>query len=538
MNRKRLVVILEDQIYLYDISNMKLLYSIETSPNPNAICALSPSSEKCFLAYPLPQKAAPSSFAPPSHAPPSGAHITPTSGDVLLFDTLKLEAVNVVEAHRSPLSCITVNNAGTLLATASDKGTIIRVFSIPSARKLYQFRRGSMPSRIYSMSFNATYTLLCVSSATDTVHIFKLGPPRSSSNSDDQSAISTTHSQRGRTESPDGGDSQLGLSRSRSDASDSCTRNGRRHNGTLMGMIRRTSQNVGTSVAASVGSYLPTAVSEMWEPARDFAWLKIPKAPLSPQGRILGSSQSLRSVVAMSSNSPQVMVVTNEGHFYVFRLDLEKGGEGTLVKTYEIGGEGMVRLKHRYLILQLLYPESLGPKPTKPPSTVSTLLQIHRSSPPDLTAQLLHRGIKDEVGYMYGDYGVGLISSSLKINYLSLATSTAIIRVARAHYRIVWAALTWMTKAPSARKGEGPDCVLRVVRVCGTIRKAEEEVISRARADILRVKRDTGDCVEDTLGRLLGLQGEVADVSEGRKRKRLVDDLDGDDEEENGTDDG
>ena len=34
MNRKRLVVVLEDQIYLYDISNMKLLYTIETSPNP------------------------------------------------------------------------------------------------------------------------------------------------------------------------------------------------------------------------------------------------------------------------------------------------------------------------------------------------------------------------------------------------------------------------------------------------------------------------------------------------------------------------
>lgn len=38
MNRKRLVVILEDQIYLYDISNMKLLYTIETSPNPNGMC--------------------------------------------------------------------------------------------------------------------------------------------------------------------------------------------------------------------------------------------------------------------------------------------------------------------------------------------------------------------------------------------------------------------------------------------------------------------------------------------------------------------
>jgi autophagy-related protein 18 len=30
-----MAVILEEQIYLYDISNMKLLYTLETSPNPN-----------------------------------------------------------------------------------------------------------------------------------------------------------------------------------------------------------------------------------------------------------------------------------------------------------------------------------------------------------------------------------------------------------------------------------------------------------------------------------------------------------------------
>jgi len=34
LNRKRLIVVLEEQIYVYDISNMKLLHTIETSPNP------------------------------------------------------------------------------------------------------------------------------------------------------------------------------------------------------------------------------------------------------------------------------------------------------------------------------------------------------------------------------------------------------------------------------------------------------------------------------------------------------------------------
>lgn len=342
LNRKRLIVILEDQIYLYDISNMKLLFTIETSPNPHAICALSPSSDNCYLAYPLPQKAPPSSFAPPSHTPPTSSHIAPTSGAVLIFDAQKLEAINVVEAHRSPLSCITINNTGTLLATASDKGTIIRVFAIPSARKLYQFRRGSMPSRIFSMSFNATSSLLCVSSATDTIHIFKLSTPAQHRKDSDASSSalrpsSSSDAQRDRSLSP-ASDSQTDLVRSTSNGGvDSLSIAARKNNGTLMGMIRRTSQNVGTSVAASVGAYLPQAVSEMWEPARDFAWVKIPRAP--PAGPASSTSNQLRSVVAMSGSSPQVMVVTNEGRFYVFGIDLEKGGEGSLVKVYEVGGE-------------------------------------------------------------------------------------------------------------------------------------------------------------------------------------------------------
>ncbi|KAI4284818.1 MAG: hypothetical protein L6R38_001154 [Xanthoria sp. 2 TBL-2021] len=375
LNRKRLAVVLEDQIYLYDISNMKLLHTIETSPNPNAIVALSPSSESCYLAYPLPQKSPPvnlNSHAP--HAPPTSDHIPPTTGDVLIFDALKLEAINVAEAHRSPLSCISLNNTGTLLATASDKGTIIRVFAIPSAKKLYQFRRGSMPSRICSMAFNATSTLLCVSSASDTVHIFKLAAPGQTSSQTDSarrkdSMDGTTlrprssHSSHNNTtsaireESPAPSESATDdLSRTTSNGGDSIAVSQRRNNGTLLGMIRRTSQNVGTSFAASVGAYLPSAVSEMWEPTRDFAWFKVPKASTSSgqggekggaagrsssgSGSGLGSTAPLKSVVAMSHNSPQVMVVTNEGHFYVFGIDLENGGEGSLLKVYEVGGEG------------------------------------------------------------------------------------------------------------------------------------------------------------------------------------------------------
>ena len=172
-----------------------------------------------------------------------------------------------------------------------------------------------MPSRIYSMSFNTTSTLLCVSSATETIHIFKLGQPGSPQAG---SRSPSTH----------------GSSRSNGDespAEDSSDFNNRKHNGTLMGMLRRTSQNVGSTFAATVGGYLPKGVTEIWEPQRDFAWIRIPKSSKAGAG---ATSGPLRSVVAMSSNTPQVMVVASDGNFYVFNIDLSKGGEGTLTKQY------------------------------------------------------------------------------------------------------------------------------------------------------------------------------------------------------------
>jgi ribonuclease P/MRP protein subunit POP5 len=75
-----------------------------------------------------------------------------------------------------------------------------------------------------------------------------------------------------------------------------------------------------------------------------------------------------------------------------------------------------------------------------------------------------------------------IISDSLPVKYLSLATSTIILKCHREHYRMLWAALTLMDHVPVK---DGRPCMFRVVRVSGTIRKAEEEAIRQARALIL-----------------------------------------------------
>lgn len=99
MNRKRLIVVLEEHIHVFDISNMKILHTIDTAPNPQAVCALSPSSDSCYIAYPA----------------------NTTTGEVLIFDAIQLQTVNILQAHKSPVACLAFNYDGTLLASASDK---------------------------------------------------------------------------------------------------------------------------------------------------------------------------------------------------------------------------------------------------------------------------------------------------------------------------------------------------------------------------------------------------------------------------------
>lgn len=186
----------------------------------------------------------------------------------------------------------------------------------------------------------------------------------------------------------------------------------------------------------------------------------------------------------------------------------------------------MVRIKHRYLVVNFLYP---APATTTSSSTKEPLpdfIQFHHPTPDQLHAGLLLRAIRDGVAELFGDYGSGVVSSSLKVNYLSTATSTAIIRCPRAHYQLVWAALTFMTRLP---KPINQPVVVRIVRVSGTIRKAEEEVIRRAQAIINRAK-NPGNEGQDQVG------GPVGDIIKAAARRKEMDVLAQEDEGEESGD--
>lgn len=85
-------------------------------------------------------------------------------------------ATTLIKAHKSPLRLVRLNHQGTMVATCSHRGTLIRVFSVQNGTLLHEFRRGSDPAEVYDMQFSPQGTFLAVVSSKQTLHIFQVVP--------------------------------------------------------------------------------------------------------------------------------------------------------------------------------------------------------------------------------------------------------------------------------------------------------------------------------------------------------------------------
>lgn len=56
--------------------------------------------------------------------------------EVILYDALDLKVLNKVVACRSRVVAVSFSRDGKLLATASEQGTVIRIFTVPGAVKV------------------------------------------------------------------------------------------------------------------------------------------------------------------------------------------------------------------------------------------------------------------------------------------------------------------------------------------------------------------------------------------------------------------
>eukprot|EP01126_Amoeba_proteus_P067523 TRINITY_DN998_c0_g1_i9.p1 TRINITY_DN998_c0_g1~~TRINITY_DN998_c0_g1_i9.p1 ORF type:complete len:177 (-),score=25.86 TRINITY_DN998_c0_g1_i9:232-762(-) len=77
-----------------------------------------------------------------------------------------------IAAHATAITQLVLNSRGSRLATASEKGTLVRIYDTSTGNKTTEFRRGTQGAIIHSLSFNKSGTYLCLSSSTATIHIY------------------------------------------------------------------------------------------------------------------------------------------------------------------------------------------------------------------------------------------------------------------------------------------------------------------------------------------------------------------------------
>lgn len=283
-----MIICLNGSIYVHNIRDMKLMHSIRhIAANTNGLCALSLSSH---LAFP----------------------VSDSSGELQIYDAATLCMKLKIKAHESPLSALAFSPNGLLLATASEKGTVIRVFCVKNGQRVHEFRRGvKRYVRIASLSFSNCANYICASSNTETVHIFRIdakvvetverqnpiaGAATTTVEATDPevvTAANATTTMEGESQAPAG------------------TKDGSRW---TMGYITK-----------AMTSYFPSHVSDVLSQDRAFA-----SAQLSQSG------MRYECVITKIEKEMRLVAACEDGFLYIYSFDDAKGGECKLLRVHDL----------------------------------------------------------------------------------------------------------------------------------------------------------------------------------------------------------
>lgn len=147
----RIIGVCEKKIFIFNINTLAIVDMFDTFENSNGIVSLSSGDLISVLAFPFEEK-----------------------GKVKLVNFNSLSQPEPITAHESKIACLCINQNGTLLATASDKGTLIRIFKVPEGTLITELRRGSKNAEINCIVFDEQNKFVGCTSESKTIHIFSI----------------------------------------------------------------------------------------------------------------------------------------------------------------------------------------------------------------------------------------------------------------------------------------------------------------------------------------------------------------------------
>tara|TARA_Y100000991_G_C21959875_1_gene343913 strand:- start:268 stop:1335 length:1068 start_codon:yes stop_codon:yes gene_type:complete len=147
ITKNNIITLCENKIYIYNFETLTLIKSINTKSISNLISIGLEESD--YLIYP--------------------------GEDIGTVTVVKLNSdyCNNIKAHNHKIEHLTLSNDGKYFASASEKGTLIRIFNIETAKQVHEVRRGIDPSKIVDIKLSDDNSTLLVSSIKGTIHLYK-----------------------------------------------------------------------------------------------------------------------------------------------------------------------------------------------------------------------------------------------------------------------------------------------------------------------------------------------------------------------------
>lgn len=155
LKRTKIFIVCESKIIVFTLGNYEKIDTIKTSPNKNGIFGISLNSKISLIAYP-----------------------SPDVGKIIIknYDEKKNGnyITNEIKAHQNEIVALVMNQEGTLVASASERGTIIKIFQTKDGALIQELRRGAKPAEIYSLTFDYKSLYIACISNQGTTHIFNV----------------------------------------------------------------------------------------------------------------------------------------------------------------------------------------------------------------------------------------------------------------------------------------------------------------------------------------------------------------------------
>lgn len=148
--RGQIITVTEERILFYKIDSLEFLYLIETYRNPTGVSDI---NETMFIC--------------PGLKP----------GTIYLekYDTLENRKISLTgSCHLTIITQMKLSPDSKMIATSSEKGTVIRIFDTQNLTLLHELKRGSSPTTIRCLDFSSDSKSLVLASENGTIHCWSL----------------------------------------------------------------------------------------------------------------------------------------------------------------------------------------------------------------------------------------------------------------------------------------------------------------------------------------------------------------------------